>query len=121
MNSSVGSSLVWNRMCQDVGNKQRDEHQVYGYSIHSFSQEKELGWFLLGEMNRKIVDGLTVIWIIIIAILLGIGLLTLATWEGSFPENATGWVILTLSIIGSMVGAISLLCWCLRVWIKEQH
>jgi hypothetical protein len=108
-------------MCQDIGGLQRDEHQVYGFSMHIFSQEKDLGLYILGAINRKIIDGLTVIWIIIIAILLGIGLLTLATGEGTFRENATGWVILTLSIMISMAGAISLLCWCLRVWIKEQH
>ena len=71
----------------------------------------------MSDIGRKIVDGLALVLVILIALLLGIGIGTLLAWKGSIPEGA---VILPLLVIGSILVVTTIVCYCLRAWVKEQ-
>jgi hypothetical protein len=71
----------------------------------------------LADISGKIVDGLALSLLILIVLLLGIGIGTLLTWKGSIPE---GTVIGPIVVIGSLLVMTTIICYCLRAWVKEQ-
>ena len=71
----------------------------------------------MAYISGKIVDGLALTLVILIALLLGIGIGTLVASEGSIPEGTVIWSIL---IIGSVLAVTTMICCCLRAWVKEQ-
>lgn len=69
------------------------------------------------EIGEKIVDGLALVLVIIIALLIGIGIGTILVWRGPMPVGAvTGSVL----IVGSILGVTTLVCYCLRAWVKSS-
>jgi len=71
----------------------------------------------LAGIAKSVVNGLTVILIVIIALLLGTGLGALVAWQGQIRD---GDIIMSILLFGSLLGVTALSCWCLGAWLKEQ-
>jgi hypothetical protein len=71
----------------------------------------------LVDIGEKLVDGLALALVILIALLLGFGIGALVFWEGPIPEGFVIWPILG---IGTILAVTTMICCCLRAWVKEQ-